>query len=297
MPGSPISQDPWREQGSDVWMDGSLVEKTIPLTSVGDHVSGLPIPSPFLHPDRREIHGIAFAKQSAPFDLPEASTPTTLLCSRDPPPHHTHNPSAPHQLPPTAPGPNGLYFPSLATAIASTPAPPWLSPFPDPSIPTTDHTRQAWVLHLVGALANTTGVHDRPSPTFHKHWLATPPFYTAAALEHLAWTLLGLATALHTHGPAVLRIADAAQARHVARTRDWPFAHRMRAMAALLASSKARCEKCLCRAKLAMVVGNPDVLLRSTRENKRQNGKRQAWLERAREEGAKRGQAASLDPC
>lgn len=286
-------------------------EETVPLTG-GENASSLQISSPFnrledvdhgyrglqrwLHAGQREDASLALEdqfKDMGEYDVTPFSEGQILQQKDQDLPVNTNmatHPSSLLQSPllPTTPGLNGLYFTSTHAALSSIPTPPWLCPHPDPSIPTTPSTTQTWILHLTTALTNTTNTHDSPSPTFHKHWLAQPPFYPRATLEHLAWSLLALTTALHTRGPAVLHLADRTQALHVARTRDWTFAQRMGAMVALLAGSKARCEKCIQRVNLGMVVGNPEKLLRGTRENKVQNGKRQVWLEKARE-GRRRG--------
>ncbi|KAF2844637.1 hypothetical protein T440DRAFT_373608, partial [Plenodomus tracheiphilus IPT5] len=158
----------------------------------------------------------------------------------------------------------------------------WHCPLNDPSVPTNDANRQTWVLRLVNAINNTTDVVDQRSAAFAKHWLSTPPFYHPAAIELLAWDICSLAEDMHTIGPIALQITDAKQIEQVRKTRNWTFAQRMLSIIALLMKCKSRCEKCMNKANVAMVVGNPEKLLNGSRGNQKQNGKRQVLLQAGR---------------
>jgi hypothetical protein len=183
--------------------------------------------------------------------------------------------------------PNGFFYTSLDEALAAIPQPTWRSPFPDPTIPTTDTQRQQWATQLLTAINNTTDVSDsRTGPGFLKRWYdpITGPsdFYTPLSKTLLAWSIIALVEALHTTGPSVLLSFDPTFWSQVEKTKDWSFAHRMECIVTLLTYSKAKCEKLLANDTFYSVVAFPGGKIRSTRRNQKAGEKRQKDLESGR---------------
>lgn len=189
-----------------------------------------------------------------------------------------------HMPPQTLSHPSsGLLFSSLAEAQANIAARGWRSPSPDDSIPTTNAQRQQIVLRLLAAISSIDDVYDKQQGTnFRKRWLSqlngALVYYQDADKEQIAWDILSLAESLHVHGPSVFTSFDTVFWRQTTGTRDWTFAFRMNKIVELLTMSKARCEKLLAGLSLQTVVGHPAYLIRMTKGNGKQNGKRQKLL-------------------
>ncbi|KAH7377362.1 hypothetical protein BKA66DRAFT_443394 [Pyrenochaeta sp. MPI-SDFR-AT-0127] len=181
---------------------------------------------------------------------------------------------------------NGLFFSSLEEAVVSMPTPTWRSPANDAGVPTTDHERQKWVVRLLDAVNNIENTHDKQGAVFKKRWFdpskGASSFYSAVDKEILCWDILDLAERLHRDGPKVFLAFDPTFWKHAAKTRFWDFEKRMKNIIELLTYSKGRCDKLLTGVGLQLIVANPTVLINTTKDNVRQNKKRQALLNAGR---------------
>jgi hypothetical protein len=181
---------------------------------------------------------------------------------------------------------HSLQFWNLSIAISTIPSRVWSSPSSDPSIPRDDAGRQYWVLKLLNAINNTIYVYDARGQIFQKRWNLTvdPPsdHYSAADKEMVAWDILVLTESLHRKGPSVLLSFDKEFWNKATKTESWTFAERMNKIVELLSFSKSRCEKVLGGTGVQTVVANPEILIKTTKGNLRQNGKRQRVLEAGR---------------
>ncbi|KAF2029451.1 hypothetical protein EK21DRAFT_112826 [Setomelanomma holmii] len=173
---------------------------------------------------------------------------------------------------------SGLHFGDLPDAAnAAQPLRHWTAPTVDATLPTSDLERRQWVVKLVDALNNATNVFDAPS-RITKRWLSSPPYYTDMAKELVAWKILGLTEAVQTKGSSALISFDTTFWKNAAKSRAWTFVERMNKIIELLTCSKARCEKLLAGLGLQLVIANSDVVLRTTKDNGKQNYRRQAIL-------------------
>jgi hypothetical protein len=191
------------------------------------------------------------------------------------------------QVPPPTQPSDGLLFTSFAEAQATIVVRGWRSPSSDITIPTTDFQRQEVVLRLLAAINNIEDVYDaQGGQSFRKRWLApldgASVYYRDTDKEQVAWDILSLAESLHLNGPSVFMSFDTVFWRQTTSTRNWTFAERIDKIEKLLAISKARCEKLLAGLSLQTVVGHPAYLIRMTKGNGMQNGKRQLLLEAGR---------------
>jgi hypothetical protein len=175
---------------------------------------------------------------------------------------------------------------SLSQETAAIPSRRWWYPVPDATIPTNDIQRQRWVLKLLPAINNTTNVCDAQGQVFQNRWyrpgIGPSSFYSAESKEILAWDILALVEALHREGPSVLVSFNQEFWTKATKTKNWTFAQRMEMIMELLAMSKARCEKLLAGVGMQIVVASPQVLIKTTKANGLQNGKRQRILEAGR---------------
>jgi hypothetical protein len=142
-------------------------------------------------------------------------------------------------------------------------------------------------LRLLAAINNLDDVYDaQGGQNFRKRWLSqlngASAYYRDTDKEQVAWDILSLAESLHLDGPSVFASFDSVFWRQATSTRNWNFAERIDKIVALLAMSKARCEKLLAGLSLQIVVGHPAYLIRMTKGNGMQNGKRQLLLEAGR---------------
>jgi hypothetical protein len=207
------------------------------------------------------------------------------------PPYHGHqsqnfNHPLSHQLDLTQASQNNLHFSSLSQAIAAMPFRDYWRPVTDHTIPTNDLQRQQWVLLLLQAINNTTNVCDAQGLVFQNRWykpgVGPSTFYSAESKEILAWDILALVEALHREGGSVLVAFNQQFWTQAKKERHWTFSERMQKITELLAISKARCDKLLAGAGLQSVVSRPEDLIKTTRSNGVQNGKRQRILEAGR---------------
>ncbi|KAJ4364125.1 hypothetical protein N0V83_009580 [Neocucurbitaria cava] len=237
------------------------------LTAPGEGISGQLLPPPPILP----IPSIIITPPSPPQPLYQPSP-------RPDQPRRQHPSSPPTKRPP-------LHLPPHSPLLS--PPPTWRCPQNDMTIPTTDPQRQFYASHLLSAINNLTNIIDKPTPAFHKHWLASPPFYTPTHREHLAWTILPLTTTLHTSGPASIftlpNSFDRNFSEDVYKTRAWTFRERVGKICALLAASKARCQRALGGSGVLRIVGCPEKLLKMARGDSRMNERRQEFLEVGRE--------------
>jgi hypothetical protein len=183
----------------------------------------------------------------------------------------------------TQPSQNNLHFSSLSKAIAAMPYRDYWRPVTDHTIPTNDLQRQQWVLLLLNAINNTTDVCDAQGLVFQNRWykpgVGPSTFYSAESKEILAWDILALVEALHREGGSALVAFNQQFWTQAKKEKHWTFSERMEKITELLAISKARCDKLLAGAGLQSVVSRPEDLIKTTRSNGVQNGKRQRILE------------------
>jgi hypothetical protein len=183
----------------------------------------------------------------------------------------------------TQPLQNNLHFSSLSQAIAAMPYRDYWRPVTDHTIPTNDLQRQQWVLQLLRAINNTTNVCDAQGLVFQNRWykpgVGPSTFYSAESKEILAWDILALVEALHREGGSALVAFNQQFWTQAKKEKHWTFSERMQRITELLAISKARCDKLLAGAGLQSVVSRPEDLIKTTRSNGVQNGKRQRILE------------------
>jgi hypothetical protein len=179
-----------------------------------------------------------------------------------------------------------IRFPNLSAAISTIPPRVWSFRPSDSSIPTNDVDRQYWVLKLLIAINNIADVYDSRGPIFQKRWNAVTNgpsnHYSAADKEMVAWDILALAESLHQNGPSAFLSFDKDFWNKAVKTESWTFEERMNKIVELLSSSKSRCEKVLGGTSVHIVVANPDILIKTTKVNSRQNGRRQQVLEAGR---------------
>jgi hypothetical protein len=188
-----------------------------------------------------------------------------------------------HQVDLTQALQNNLHFSSLPQAIAAMPIRDYWRPATDHTIPTNDLQRQQWVLQLLRAINNTTNVCDAQGLVFQNRWykpgVGLSTFYSAESKEILAWDILALVEALHRKGGSALVAFNQQFWTQAKKEKHWTFSERMQKITELLAISKARCDKLLAGAGLQSVVSRPEDLIKTTKSNGVQNGKRQRILE------------------
>jgi hypothetical protein len=183
----------------------------------------------------------------------------------------------------TQPSENNLHFSNLSQAIAAMPYRDYWRPVTDHTIPTNDLQRQQWVLQLLRAINNTTNVCDAQGLVFQNRWykpgVGPSTFYSAESKEILAWDILALVETLHRDGGSALVAFNQQFWTQAKKEKHWTFSERMQKITELLAISKARCDKLLAGAGMQSVVSRPEDLIKTTRSNGVQNGKRQRILE------------------
>ncbi|KAH6639180.1 hypothetical protein C7974DRAFT_469759 [Boeremia exigua] len=160
----------------------------------------------------------------------------------------------------------------------------WTPPFPDPTIPTTQAERSAYVLLMLNAFLDTSECKDNlTGRSFSKRW-TTSNYYKVEEMEKVCWSLLDFAVRLHTHGPAASSMYCPVTLKKMRKSRKLDFQQRIDAVCNMMKFSKAYCDTLMKGEGIEALVGAPKQKMICAKTMVDQNMRRQKWIAHGRKE-------------
>ncbi|KAH7092420.1 hypothetical protein FB567DRAFT_588699 [Paraphoma chrysanthemicola] len=161
----------------------------------------------------------------------------------------------------------------------------WSPPTPDPSIPTSNAERRAYVVRLVLAFFNREDLQNMGHGR-GKRWDDVKSHYPQAAVEKVCWDIVHIAERLHNEGPSFLSIHDLHMQKEIQQDCKLTFEERIQYLVKLLCFYKSKCEDFMKGAQSEEIVACPKQKLSACKINLKQNKGRAIVLKKGREANA-----------
>jgi hypothetical protein len=209
----------------------------------------------------------------------------------------------------------GLYYHSHAEARRSIGTPTWMPPMPDDAIPMTDQAKGVWVLALRTAMEDMSDYADGQGPKMQTRWFSddwvpgdvpkvgdvlTNPYYPAHWMEEKCWEIVvsysipisdpyyqtntkqELCVRLHRFGPSVISCRDPFVLKRSFLAKDLTFEGRMSIIVQVASKCKSRVGHMISGGVIEEYLLNSDHLLYQTAMNRRNNAKKQTYINTGR---------------
>lgn len=184
----------------------------------------------------------------------------------------------------------GLFFDTYEEAIQVAFDLEWSFPANDPTVPTTDAEKQAWVKKLVKAFLNRRGILDKQTgPVLNARWLQRREdgsycdYYGEDSIERVCWDLVHTVVRMHRDGLEWIPVFDSETWAKGFKESDITFKERMEALCKLFKYFKNRCDKMMKGENRWGTILAPMEASKTARNNRDANDERHKMLHLGRE--------------